>query len=45
MDFIKLNTEVVASKSSLSKISKHLETLTTSEGLPNHFEAVRGRLK
>ena len=45
MDFIKLNTEVLASKSSLSKISKHLETLTTSEGLPNHFEAVRGRLK
>ena len=45
MDFIKLNTEVLASKSSLCKISKHLETLTTSEGLPNHFEAVRGRLK
>jgi histidinol dehydrogenase len=44
MDFIKINTEVIASKSSLSKISKHLDTLTTSEGLPNHYEAVRGRL-
>jgi len=44
MDFIKINTEVLASKSSLSKISKHLDTLTTSEGLPNHYEAVRGRL-
>ena len=44
MDFIKINTEVTASKSSLSKISKHLDTLTTSEGLPNHYESVRGRL-
>ena len=45
MDFIKINTEVTVSKSSLSKISKHLNTLTTSEGLPNHYEAVGGRLK
>ena len=45
MDFIKINTEVTASKSSLSKISKHLDTLTTSEGLTNHYEAVRGRLQ
>ena len=44
MDFIKINTEVIASKSSLSKISKHLDTLASSEGLPNHYEAVRGRL-
>ena len=44
MDFIKINTEVTASKLSLSKISKHLDTLTSSEGLPNHYEAVRGRL-
>ena len=45
MDFIKINTEVTSSKSSLSKISKHLDTLTTSEGLTNHYEAVRGRLQ
>ena len=45
MDFIKINTEVLASKSSLSKISKHLATLTTAEGLPNHYKAVERRLK
>jgi len=45
MDFIKINTEVTASKSSLTKISKHLDVLTKSEGLPNHYEAVRGRLE
>ena len=45
IDFIKINTEVIASKTSLSKISKHLDTLTSAEGLPNHYEAVRGRLQ
>ena len=44
VDFIKINTEVNSSKVSLSKISKHLETLTSAEGLPNHYQAVRGRL-
>ncbi len=44
IDFIKINTEVIASKNSLSKISKHLDTLTSAEGLPNHYQAVRGRL-
>lgn len=44
IDFIKINTEVIASKTSLSKISKHLDTLTSAEGLPNHYQAVRGRL-
>ena len=42
--FIKLTTYVSSTKSSLSKISKYLEILTNAEGLPNHFEAVRGRL-
>jgi len=45
LDFIKINTQVVSSKSSLSKISKYLEVLTNAEGLPNHYEAVRGRLE
>jgi len=45
LDFIKVNTQVSCSKSSLSKISKYLEVLTNAEGLPNHYEAVRGRLK
>lgn len=45
LDFIKINTEVSTSKSVLSKISKHMEIFTTAEGLPNHYEAVRGRLQ
>ena len=44
LDFLKVNTHITCSKSSLSKISKHLQTLTNAEGLPNHYEAVRGRL-
>jgi len=45
LDFVKVNTQVTCSKSSLSKLSKYLEVLTNAEGLPNHYEAVRGRLK
>ena len=45
LDFLKLNTQVKCSKSALVKISKYLDLLTTTEGLPNHFEAVRSRLK
>jgi histidinol dehydrogenase len=45
LDFIKVNTQTTCSKSSLSKLSKYLDVLTKSEGLPNHYEAVRGRLK
>jgi len=45
LDFIKINTQVKCSKSSLSKLSKHLQVLTKSEGLFNHYESVRGRLK
>ena len=45
LDFIKVNTQVTCSKQSLSKISKHLKVLTSSEGLDNHYEAIRGRLE
>ena len=45
LDFIKINTQVTCSKSSLLKISKHLQVLTKAEGLYNHYEAVKGRLK
>ncbi len=45
LDFLKISTEVTASKSALSKISKHMQVLTTAEGLTNHYEAVRGRLQ
>ncbi|MDH3192156.1 MAG: histidinol dehydrogenase, partial [Nitrosopumilus sp.] len=45
LDFIKTCTYITSSKSSLKKISKHLDIFTNAEGLPNHFEAVRGRLQ
>ncbi|MCI4433562.1 MAG: histidinol dehydrogenase [Nitrosopumilus sp.] len=45
LDFIKINTQISASKSVLSKISKYMEIFTNAEGLPNHYEAVRGRMK
>jgi len=45
LDFIKINTQVKATKSSLFQISKHLDVFTKAEGLPNHYEAVKGRLK
>jgi histidinol dehydrogenase len=44
-DFIKINTQISASKSVLSKISKYMEIFTNAEGLPNHYEALRGRIK
>ena len=45
LDFVKLLTKVETSKKDLQKISKSMKNLTLAEGLPNHFEAVRGRLK
>ncbi len=45
LDFIKINTQVTSTRASLSKISKYLDVFTKAEGLPNHFEAIRGRLK
>jgi histidinol dehydrogenase len=44
LDFIKTSTYVTSTKSSLRKISKHLDVFTDAEGLPNHYEAVMGRL-
>lgn len=45
LDFLKLKTIIQTSKSDLKEISKHMKTLTNSEGLQNHYEAVRTRLK
>jgi len=45
LDFIKVDTQITATRASLSKISKYLDVFTNAEGLPNHFEAVQGRLK
>ena len=45
LDFIKINTQVSTTRKSLSKIANYLDVLTKAEGLPNHYEAVRGRLE
>ncbi|MGD8708110.1 MAG: histidinol dehydrogenase [Nitrosopumilaceae archaeon] len=45
LDFIKINTQVSTTRKSLSKIASYLDVLTKAEGLPNHYEAVRGRLE
>ena len=45
LDFLKINTQVTSTRPSLAKISKYLDIFTKAEGLPNHFEAVRGRLE
>lgn len=45
LDFVKLLTKIETTKRDLQKISKSMKTLTLAEGLPNHYEAVRGRLK
>lgn len=45
LDFVKLLTKVETSRKDLQKISKPMKNLTLAEGLPNHYEAVRGRLK
>ena len=44
LDFMKLNTQIESSKTSLRRISKHMKALTSAENLPNHYEAVRSRL-
>lgn len=44
LDFLKVNTTVRATAQDLSGIIGHMERITDSEGLPNHLEAVRGRL-
>jgi histidinol dehydrogenase len=45
LDYMKLATEVESSKLALRKISKYMNALCNSEGLPNHYEAVRTRLQ
>ena len=41
---MKIQTQVESSESALKKISKYMKALTEAEGLPNHYEAVKGRL-
>ena len=45
LDFLKVHTTVASSKKSLSQISDPLDTLTQAEKLPNHYQALRGRLE
>ena len=45
LDFMKIQTKVESSKTALREISKYMKTLTSAEGLPNHYEAIRGRLR
>ncbi len=44
LDFVKLLTKIETTKKDLQKISKSMKNITLAEGLPNHYEAVRGRL-
>jgi len=45
LDFLKLQTVIATKKSDLSEISDKLKILTDAEGLPNHYKAVKRRLK
>jgi histidinol dehydrogenase len=44
LDYMKIQTQIESSELALKKISKYMQALTEAEGLPNHYEAVRGRL-
>jgi len=44
LDYLKIETRIETSKAALQRISKYLKALTDAEGLPNHYEAVKGRL-
>ena len=45
LDFLKLQTVIATKKSDLSEISDKLKILTDTEGLPNHYKAVKRRLE
>lgn len=45
LDFVKMITIVESSDDMLDKIAQDMKTLAGAEGLTNHYEAVRGRLK
>ena len=44
LDFLKIQTVIESKKSTLKEISDSLKTLTDTEGLPNHYKAVKRRL-
>ena len=45
LDYMKIQSKIESSKMALQKIAKHMKSITSAEGLPNHYEAVRIRLK
>lgn len=45
LDYMKLQTRVESTQKSLEIISKYMKALTDAEGLPNHYEAVRRRIR
>ncbi len=45
LDYMKIQSNVESSKMALQKISKYMKSIISAEGLPNHYEAVRIRLK
>ena len=45
LDFIRMVTVVQATKSGLAKVESVVKQISTAEGLTNHYEAVKGRLK
>jgi histidinol dehydrogenase len=44
LDYLKIQTQIESTQMALRKISRYMQALTEAEGLPNHYEAVRGRL-
>jgi len=45
LDFLKMRTVVSSTNGALHNIREDMQTLSKAEGLPNHYEAVRGRLE
>ena len=45
LDFIRMVTVVQATKSGLAEVESVVKQISTAEGLTNHYEAVKGRLK
>ena len=44
LDYMKIQNKIESTKIALQKISNFMRALTSAEGLPNHYEAVRSRL-
>ena len=45
LDFVKLVSRVTATNKGLAKVGAPIREIAAAEGLPNHYEAVRGRLE